>query len=67
MALRGQNKVLVVKDNQIHYRNVQIMRFENDDVLVSNGLESGEIVNISPLQTVVEGMRVEAIVHSGKL
>ena len=66
-ALRGQNKVLVVKDSHIHFRSVQIMRFENDDVLVSKGLESGEIVNISPLQTVVEGMRVEAIIQSGKL
>ena len=59
--------MLVVKDSHIHFRSVQIMRFENDDVLVSKGLESGEIVNISPLQTEVEGMRVEAIIQSGKL
>lgn len=61
-ALRNQNQVLVIdQDNRIHYRNVEILRFENDNVLISAGLNSGEIVNISPLQTVVEGMRVNPI------
>ena len=65
-ALRNQSKVLVVdKDNRIHYRDVKILRFENDNVIVSDGLESGEVVNISPLQTIVEGMRVKPILQSG--
>ena len=65
-ALRNQSKVLVVdKDNRIHYRNVNILRFENDNVIVSDGLESGEVVNISPLQTIVEDMLVNPIMYSG--
>jgi RND family efflux transporter MFP subunit len=65
-ALRNQNQVLVVdKDNRIYYRSVEVMRFENDNVIVSAGLESGDVVNISPLQTIVEGMRVKPILQSG--
>ena len=65
-ALRNQSKVLVVdKDNRLHYRNVEILRFESDNVIVSDGLESGDVVNISPLQTIVEGMRVKPMLQSG--
>ena len=65
-ALRTQSRVLVVdKDSRLIYRNVDILRFENDNVIVSAGLESGDIVNISPLQTIVEGMRVKPMLRSG--
>ncbi|MBO6566332.1 MAG: efflux RND transporter periplasmic adaptor subunit, partial [Pseudomonadales bacterium] len=61
-ALRNQNQVLIVDgDSRLHYRGVEIMRFENDNVLISGGLNSGDIVNVSPLQTVIEGMRVNTI------
>ena len=63
-ALRNQSKVLVIdKDNRLYYRNVEILRFENDNVIVSDGLESGDVVNISPLQTIVEGMRVKPMLQ----
>ena len=61
-ALRNQNQVLIVdKDNRLRYRPVNVMRFEKDNVIISAGLEDGEIVNISPIQTVIDGMRVEPI------
>jgi RND family efflux transporter MFP subunit len=61
-ALRNQNQVLVVgQDNRLRYRPVEVMRFEKDNVIISAGLEDGEIVNISPIQTVIDGMRVEPI------
>lgn len=61
-ALRNQKQVLVVDaDNRLGFRSVKVMRFENDNVLISGGLESGEIVNVSPIQTVIEGMRVNPI------
>lgn len=64
-ALRNQNQVLIVdENNRIQFRPVSILRFENDDVLVSSGLQSGDIVNISPLQTVIEGMRVNPVVDA---
>lgn len=61
-ALRNQNQVLIVdSDNRLRYRNIQILRFENDNILVSAGLEDGDIVNISPIQTVIDGMQVNPI------
>jgi len=64
-ALRNQNQVLVVDtENRLRYRNVDIIRLEKDSFLVSAGLSSGERVNISPIQTVVDGMRVSVSLES---
>lgn len=66
-ALRNQNQVLIVdSDNRLRYRDVDILRFENDAVLISGGLATGDIVNISPLQTVIDGMQVDPIVQPGQ-
>lgn len=66
-ALRNQNQVLIIDaDNRIQFRNIEILRFVDDNVLVSSGLETGDIVNVSPLQTVIEGMRVEPIMQHSK-
>lgn len=61
-AMRDDNEVLVVDgDNRLRFRQVSLLRLEHDDILVSKGLEDGELVCVSPLQTVVEGMRVEPV------
>ena len=61
-ALRNRNQVLIVDaDNRLTFRTVEIMRHENDNILISNGIDSGEMVNISPIQTVIEGMRVKPV------
>ncbi len=61
-ALRSQNQVLVIdSDNRLRYRTVEVMRFQKNDVIISAGLENGETVNISPIQTVVDGMRVNPV------
>ena len=61
-ALRNQNQVLIVdKNNRLRYRSVEVMRFEKDKVIISAGLEDGEVVSISPIQTVIDGMRVEPV------
>lgn len=66
-ALRNQEKVLIVDDeNKLRFRDVQILRFEQDNVLISGGLESGEVVNISPIQTVIDGMHVNPIMQTGQ-
>lgn len=58
-AMRDSNQVLVVDDeNKLHFRQITPLRLEHDDVLVSAGLENGERVSVSPMQTVVEGMHV---------
>ena len=58
-ALRPNSQVLIIDgDNRLRFRAVNVMRLENDFVLIDSGLESGEVVNLSPIQTVVDGMRV---------
>ncbi len=37
------------------------MRLEHDEVLIDSGLADGELVCLSPMQTVVEGMRVKPV------
>ena len=61
-AMRDDNQVLVVDaDNRLHFRQVSLLRLEHDDILVSKGLEDGEFVCISPMQTVVDGMLVKPV------
>ena len=61
-AIRDNNQLLVVdKEDRLRFRKVNILRIEYDDVLVSSGLIAGERVCISPLQVVVDGMKVKPL------
>ena len=61
-AMRDNNQVLVVDaQNRLHFRQVSLLRLEHDDMLVKGGLADGELVCISPMQTVVEGMLVNPV------
>ena len=66
-ALRNRNQVLIVdSDNRLTYRTVEIMRHENDNILISNGIDDGEVINISPIQAVIEGMQVKPMTVKGR-
>jgi hypothetical protein len=61
--MRDDNEVLVVDaQNRLHFRQISLLRLEHDDILVSAGLKDGELVCISPMQTVVEGMLVKPVI-----
>ena len=61
-VIRNNNQVLVVDaENKMYYREVEIFRFEEERVLISGGLRPGEIVCISPIQAVVDGMTVQPV------
>ena len=60
-ALRGKNRVLVVVGNRLYYRTVDILFANAENVVVSSGLKSGEQVCVSPLNVVVDGMRVRTM------
>ena len=61
-ALRPDNSVMVINErNQLEFRDVSIFKLSDSDVLISEGLLSGERISISPLQFVVEGMPVTVI------
>ena len=58
-ALRQNNQVLVVdEESRLRFREVSIARYEQDRILIQSGLKEGDIVNISPIQAVVDGMEV---------
>lgn len=58
-ALRGESRVLVVDANdQLRFREVEVLRLANDKVYIGNGLTQGERVCISPLQSTTDGMQV---------
>jgi multidrug efflux pump subunit AcrA (membrane-fusion protein) len=61
-AIRNGDQVLIVDtENRLHFRTVEILRVYRDDAFITGGLQAGELVSISALQTVVEGMRVQPI------
>ena len=61
-ALRDGDQVLLVDtDDRLHYRTVDTLRLYRDEVLIEGGLNAGERVCISPLQTVIEGMLVNPV------
>ncbi|MBR16589.1 MAG: efflux transporter periplasmic adaptor subunit, partial [Gammaproteobacteria bacterium] len=63
-ALRNDNQVLVVDDeNRLRFRKIETLRLYQDDLLVRAGLEAGERVCISPLQTAIEGMVVNPVIN----
>jgi RND family efflux transporter MFP subunit len=67
-ALRNGNQVLVVDaDDKLRFRQVTPLRLYGDQVLIQAGLEAGERVCISPIQTAIDGMPVNAIDETHKL
>ena len=61
-VIRNNNQVLVVDaENKMYYREVDIFRFEEERVLISGGLTPGEIVCVSPIQAVLDGMTVQPV------
>ena len=59
-VMRGDNSVMVVDaSNRLYIREVDVLRAETDRVLVRSGLNSGDRVIVSAVETVVNGMKVE--------
>jgi len=59
-ALRGRDQVLVVTpDDRLSFRTIDVLRTSTESVIVRSGLQAGELVVISPLDTPTDGMRVQ--------
>jgi RND family efflux transporter MFP subunit len=66
-AIRNASEVLVVgDDNRLRFRTVKLLRVYGDEAFISGGLRKGELINVSPLQVVVDGMRVEPLLDNGE-
>ncbi|MEH6556248.1 MAG: efflux RND transporter periplasmic adaptor subunit [Oceanicoccus sp.] len=58
-ALRSNNNVFVVdSDNKLEFRTVEVLRETEDKIYVSHGLNAGERICVSPMDTPVQGMTV---------
>ncbi len=63
-ALRNGNRVLVVDESdRLRYRDITPLRLYQNNVLIQGGLEAGERVCVSPLQTAIEGMIVKPLLE----
>jgi len=59
VALRPDGRLMVVDgDDRLRFREVEVIRTEGDTVVVGSGIEEGELLPVSPLETPVDGMRV---------
>lgn len=66
-AVRDSDRVLVVENDRLRFRDVEILRLRGGEAIVSGGLEPGEQVCISALETVVEGMSVRVQTEAGPI
>jgi RND family efflux transporter MFP subunit len=65
-ALRGSDRVLVVgEDNSLRSRTVKVVKADEDQVIISEGIEAGELVCLTSLEFVVEGMAVDPVSPDG--
>ncbi len=58
-ALRTGDVVLVVDgESRLRFRPVQVLRSTRDEIVIGDGLDGGEKVCISTIETVTDGMKV---------
>jgi len=66
-ALRNNNQVLVVgSDNKLRFRDVKLLRLYQNDLLIEAGLNDGEQVCVSPIQTAIDGMTVNPVIDQSR-
>jgi RND family efflux transporter MFP subunit len=54
-AIYGTDRVLVIDEkNIVSYRQVEVVRTEQDYVIISKGLEEGERISVTVLETVID-------------
>jgi RND family efflux transporter MFP subunit len=67
-AIHADDTVWVVgKNGHLSFRKIKVARVQGGTVLTRSGLEDGELVVISSLGAVTDGMAVQAIDSRGKL
>lgn len=58
-ALRRDGLVYVVDgENRLRFRDVEVLRSTNENIIIGSGLETGEKVILSPMEAVTDGMQV---------
>ena len=63
--MHGENRIAIVDDeNRLRFRRVEILRIASDQVYIQSGIETGERVCLSALETQVDGMEVRILESS---
>ncbi len=57
-AMHDGDKVWVFDDGRLRIREVQVLRADREQSLIGSGLAHGELVILSPLDAVTDGMKV---------
>lgn len=61
-ALRDNSQVLVVgRDKKLRFRDIKLLRLYQNDLLIESGLNDGERVCVSPVQSAIDGMTVNPV------
>ena len=64
-AVREGSQVLLVdEESRLRIRDVEIVRAERDRVLIQSGLAADDLVCVSQIETVVEGMQVRTLLET---
>jgi hypothetical protein len=57
-AVRDDGRVVVVVEEKLAFRDVQIVRDQGDDVLLTGDLQDGDLLVVNPPRDAVEGTAV---------
>jgi multidrug efflux system membrane fusion protein len=61
-ALRRDNRILIVdEENHLRFRNVDILRADRDYAVIGDGIMPGELICVSVLDAVTDGMNVRVV------
>jgi multidrug efflux pump subunit AcrA (membrane-fusion protein) len=60
-ALYNQGRVYLVRDNRLVGRKVRPLRWENGEVLISAGLDEGDLVLVNHLPNIKPDIRVKVV------
>ncbi len=61
-AMHGTNQIAIIDgENRLRFRDVDVLRIESNKVLIQGGIEAGERVCLSALETQLDGMEVRIL------
>lgn len=66
-ALFDEQKVRVVnKENQLNFRTVNLLKTTSEEIFVQSGLIEGDLINVTPLDFALEGIKVAPVPYLGE-
>ena len=59
-ALRGSRVLIVDDESRLRFRDVNVLRVDREFAVIVGGLEEGDLVCVSTIEAVTDGMKVRA-------